>query len=108
MRIEREDERGATLDDAGACVRMTVDSTLVPFGTAEESLEVEVVTRESGVVAPGKQPVLKRAHHFRHVDADSVGVLRELRGQHIESLFPLFRGVKGPLENYWARLDPYS
>ena len=93
MRIERQNERGSTLDDAGASMRMTVDSTLVPFGASEESLEVEVVARKRRVVAPGEQPFLKRAHHFRHVDADRIGVLREFCGQCGKSLFAFFRGV---------------
>ena len=93
MRIERQNERGSTLDDPGAGMRMTVDSTLVPFGAAEESLKGEVVARERRVVAPGEQPFLKRAHHFRHMDADRIGVLREFCGQCLESLFAFFRGV---------------
>lgn len=96
MRVERVDERGAAVDEPHARMRPAVDSALVALGTTEESLELEVVARERRVVAADEQPLLKREHHLRHVDADRVAVLSEPRGERGEIFFTFVRrAVRG-------------
>lgn len=99
MSIERQDERGSAVYDAGAGVAAAVDSSLVTLGTAEEPLEVEVVTRKSRVVASDEEALLEREHHLGHLDTGRVVVPPELRGERAEILFSLLRCAVGGVES---------
>lgn len=96
VRIERQDERGATVNDSNTRMRSAVDSALMTFRATEEALEVEVVAWKSRLVAASEQPLLEREHHLRHVDAARIPVLREIRSERDESFFPTFcRAIPG-------------
>ena len=43
MRVQGQQERGTFLDDAHACVRMTVDASLVALGVLKPALQCEIV-----------------------------------------------------------------
>ena len=70
--VQNRNQRRSFLNDANASVAVAVDASLVTFGQAEPTLQVEVVVRQVRLVAAHKQAGQKAAHQLGHVLADGI------------------------------------
>lgn len=91
--VEGHDERWTAVDESHARVGTAVDSAFVPLWFSEESLEVEIVAREGGVVVSDEEALFERAHHLGHLDANRVIVGFECGGECLEPSFAVLTRV---------------
>jgi hypothetical protein len=78
---------------------VAVDPPLMTLGTAEPTLQVEVVLRQVHVIAPDEQPRLETPHHPGHLLPDRVAVRLQAIAKRLESdatsLLAVARRIEG-------------
>jgi hypothetical protein len=62
--VQYRHKRRPFLNDPDACMAMTMDSSLVAFGQAEEALKIEIVLNLGKRIAASKETNLKGAHQI--------------------------------------------
>ena len=70
--VQYGDESWPFLNDANPGMAMAVDMSLVAFGKAEESLEIEIVVGQVRLIATDEQAGEKAGHHLAHVLPDRI------------------------------------
>jgi hypothetical protein len=64
MCVQCRHKRRPFLNDPDARMAMTMDSSLVAFGQAEEALKIEIVLNLGKLIAASKETNLKGAHQI--------------------------------------------
>ena len=73
VRIERQHQRRALLDDPHSRVTTSMYPPFVTFGTLEPTLHIQIICRPIGRLAAHKQPTLKTAHHCGKLLVNGIG-----------------------------------
>lgn len=86
--VQRQHECRALQHDPDACVAVAVNPPFMPFGQAEESLQIEIVLGQI-YVASREQSRLETGHDLRHVFVHRIRFRRERLLQVVELLLSL-------------------
>jgi len=108
MSIQCQDQRWAFQYDPHSCMPVPMDATFVPFGLAEEPLQVQVVLGQIWIISSDKQAWHKTLHHFGHVLPHRIFLFFERLPKTQEGGFPIFCRSGAPIERGSHRTDVFD
>jgi hypothetical protein len=84
MRVQRRQERRTVRHDPDSRVPMPVDTPLMALGQPEKALQLQVVARQVGIVASGKQAGREGYHCPGHGGMQGIAACPEPSGEGLE------------------------
>ena len=88
--IKCQHQRWTLLYQPNPRMATTMNPTLMPFGTLEPTLQIQIIFREIGRLTTHKQPQLKTAHHLGKLLVHGVSACLPGLPQHDELPLTLF------------------
>jgi hypothetical protein len=77
MRVQSQEHRRTFLHNAHSRVTTSVNATLVSFGQAKPTLQIQIVARQIAPTTAHEQALLETRHQSAHLLADGVFVFQQ-------------------------------